>query len=296
MRPSAPPSSLLHLTAVVAVLVCLVGCDSANAVRPDAAFSDRSAADRATTDHPATDRTAPPPDAARDAGQPRVDGLPAGDSRPLRCPAAVDATTREQMLTELAKLQFQALGPYTSAHLPITPDIRVSGTITLTSADIPAPAGCAARDDCRKEVYFAVMGAVPGVTTAAADPMYGEGYWGQVTITSATVRLRPVLYDMHPSRYNFIPVVLVYPTCEVECGEGALKCAEDGVCYGIGGRFADYCRLCLAQSKEVCACFTPSGQAGDGTDCQYMVSGDVMCNGICQDGICKSTHPGAGCP
>jgi hypothetical protein len=204
-------------------------------------------------------------------------------------------TTREGLLGVLSQIEFGSVGPYTSAHLPISKDIQVRGTVSLTSSDVPVPATCQSRDDCQHAVVFDHGVGIAGVVFAArdADAGWAPGYPG-VTLTDTTIRLRPLLEDYHPWRYNFIPVVSVMPPCTSPCSASARKCPWDGVCYGE----QQYCRLCEALSNEVCACRTLGGTTiADGGACSFMVSGDVRCQGHCVAGRCQSDNPGwAGCP
>ena len=59
-----------------------------------------------------------------------------------------------------------------------------------------------------------------------------------------------------------------------------------------------HCAFCLSGTKEQCACWDGKESLTDSTACSFMVSGDVMCEGVCQAGTCHYTGtPGwAGCP
>jgi hypothetical protein len=202
---------------------------------------------------------------------------------PLQCPDPIAVASTEDLVAVLAATAWEGLGAYTSGPLPITPDLVVTGTVVLNAADLPIPANCLGRTDCQPQGTFRTGTPVPGATLEGeADLTCTEGY-ARLTLSATTVRLRPALRDTHPCRYNFVPIVEVAPPCGSPCGEGQALCPVDGVCYSAGTGF---CQACEGGSKEACACRGPEGPLEDGASCTYWESGDVRCDGRCEQGVC----------
>ena len=202
---------------------------------------------------------------------------------PLECPEPITITSSEDLVAVLAATSWDSLGEYTSGPLSITADLVVSGTVTLEAADLPIPQDCLDRSDCSPAGGFWVGAPVTGVVgegEAQGSCVTGSA---RLTITDATLRLRPVLYDTHPCEYNFVPFVEVVGPCGSPCGEGAELCPYDGACYQAG---ATFCRLCTGGDKEACACWGPEGPLDEGASCSYWQSGDVKCIGTCRQGTC----------
>jgi len=204
---------------------------------------------------------------------------------PLECPDPITITSTEDLVAALVGLSWEGLGAYTSGVLPITPDLVVTGTVTLEAADLPIPQNCLDRSDCSREGGFWVGAPVPGVGGEGdADLPCGDAY-ARLVLTETTLRLRPFLYDTHPCRFNFVPIVEVAAPCGSPCGEGQALCPVDGVCYAAGTGF---CQACEGGSKETCACWGVDGPLDEGASCYYWQSGDVKCLGTCRQGTCAS--------
>jgi len=206
---------------------------------------------------------------------------------PLECPDPIAITSTEDLVAALAGLSWEGLGAYTSGVLPITPDLVVTGTVTLEAADLPIPQDCLDRPDCSGEGGFWVGAPVPGVGGEGdADLPCGDAY-ARLVLTETTLRLRPFLYDTHPCRFNFVPIVEVAAPCGSPCGEGQALCPVDGVCYAAGTGF---CQACEGGSKETCACWGTDGPLDEGASCYFWQSGDVKCVGTCRQGTCESAN------
>jgi len=188
------------------------------------------------------------------------------------------------------------LGPYTSARLEVTGDVSFTAAVVLDAAELAVPQGCAGQLDCRQRVGFTLDQNLVGVTCEALDQESWLSLCGKVAFDAGTtVRFRATLQDTHPSEWNFVPMIEVLPSCEADCAEGELRCQADNTCWS---GFETYCRLCLEEDKTVCPCQTVDGAKPDGEACSFMVSGDVICGGECNTGVCDYTgEPGhAGCP
>jgi hypothetical protein len=203
----------------------------------------------------------------------------------LECPAPVTVSSLEDLLAVLAATPWEGLGGYTSGPLPISPDLVVVGTVVLEASDLPVPEDCLIRPDCSSQGGFRMGVAVPGVAAEGEAEGPCVSGFARLTLTDATLRLRPVLYDTHPCEFNFVPMVAVVPPCDSPCGEGQILCPLDGVCYEAGEAF---CRLCEGGTKEVCSCRGAEGPLGEGASCRYWQSGDVECVGTCRQGVCAA--------
>jgi len=207
------------------------------------------------------------------------------------CAEPVTVNSKAALIQTINAMGWGGMSSYSSGILAVSDDIQVTGTLTLTSGDVALPPNCdAGVSYCRQEVLFDVQDGVTGVTIGGEQ---GAGGWTSVTFADAVVRFRLVVVDTHPSQYIATPVLLILASCESDCASGR-KCPGDHVCYNE----SEYCRYCDAKTKEACACFTFDGPEADDSDCFFAVSGDVMCQGKCQDGVCEYTGtPGwAGCP
>lgn len=203
----------------------------------------------------------------------------------LECPEPRIVTSMEDLTDELTFLTWEGLGAYSSGVLPITADLVITGTIALNASALPVPNDCLLRSDCSPQAGLILDSAVAGaVGEGDANLECGDSY-SRVIFTNTTVRLRPYLRDMHPCRYNAVPMVEVLPPCGAACGEGQGICPVDGVCYELG---AAYCRSCEGGTKQACACRGPEGPLAEGAACTYWESGDVRCDGACHAGGCDA--------
>lgn len=198
------------------------------------------------------------------------------------CPEPVPATEVSEVVAVLADTEWDWVGPYSSGSLPPTPDLVIDGTITLESSDIPLPADCLDRADCRHQAVFRSSD-LSGVAVEGGGGMF-EGET-RVTVTDAAVRLRLSMTDTHPGPYNYVPVVEILGSCEEPCPAGELTCPADGTCYAS---FDEYCRRCEDFPAGQCACRASEGPLPDGTACEVWVSGDVLDAGVCRAGVCDT--------
>ncbi|MCK5255915.1 MAG: hypothetical protein KAQ81_07830 [Deltaproteobacteria bacterium] len=171
--------------------------------------------------------------------------------------------------------------PNTSGHLPITEDIQIIGTVTLSSEHLIVPEECANRNDCRNQVGFEDMYGADGISLSPISSDIPGFSPSSLTLTNIKLRFRPLLIDTHPWLYNHVPVIMLMPPSDQECN--GIKCEIDQVCYD---RYQDYCQHCLALSHQECVCRDENGIFPDGTFCQFFISGDVIMMGECQDGEC----------
>jgi len=186
-----------------------------------------------------------------------------------------------QLLSILNSLEYEYHGPYSSGHLPITEDIQIIGTVTLSSEQLVVPEECANRNDCRNQVGFEDMYGADGISLSPISSDIPGFSPSSLTLTNIKLRFRPLLIDTHPWLYNHVPVIMLMPPSDQECN--AIKCEIDQVCYD---RYRDYCQHCLALSHQECVCRDEDGIFPDGTFCQFFISGDVIMMGECQDGEC----------
>jgi hypothetical protein len=190
-----------------------------------------------------------------------------------------------QLLSILNSLEYEYYGPYSSGHLPITEDIQIIGTVTLSSEQLVVPEECANRDDCRHHIGFENKYDAEGISLSAEFfDFYSPPFTSSLTLTDIKLRFRPLLRDTHMwLESNHTPVLQLMPPSDYECEESHIKCEIDQVCYD---RYQDYCQHCLALSHQECVCRDEDGIFPDGTHCEFFVSGDAYMMGECQDGIC----------
>ncbi|MCC6746933.1 MAG: hypothetical protein IT371_04695 [Deltaproteobacteria bacterium] len=274
-------------------LALFAGCTSQAVPASDASVAvDARGVDGATADARTPDGAGR--DLRADAG-PRVDALVPTACQATSCGTPTAIQSGLDLLATLAQLPWEFVGPYTSRCLKISEDFAITGELTVDAQDLKPPASCASRSDCKPAIGFRVK-KLAGVSCAEADTT--DGYLGlcrKLTLKNARVRFRAILEDWHPSKYNFVPLIEVVESCAEPCPADALRCAPNHTCFST---FEGYCRLCLAKDKQACPCLSAAGAKANDTECHFMVSGDVMCEGKCQSGTCKYTgKPGwAGCP
>ena len=204
---------------------------------------------------------------------------------PVDCPDPIAVSSTADLVAALEATPWRGVGGYTSGSVPITPDLVVTGTVTLEAADLPIPPDCLGRSDCRPQGGFSAGHPVQGVLLEGEVDLDCATGFSRLTVTNATLRLRPALRDTHPCRYNFIPLVAVDSPCGTACDPGTLMCPLDGSCYAAGDI---YCRLCEGGTRQACACRGPEGTLPEGASCTYWESGDVRCDGTCRQGACAT--------
>jgi len=190
-----------------------------------------------------------------------------------------------QLLSILNSLEYEYYGPYSSGHLPITEDIQIIGTVTISSKQLVVPEECANFYDCRHHVGFENKYDVGGISLSAEFfDFYSPPFTSSLTLTDIKLRFRPLLRDTHSwLESNHTPVLQLMPPSDYECEESHIKCETDQVCYD---RYQDYCQYCLALSHQECVCRDEDVIFPDGTFCQFFISGDALVMGECQDGEC----------
>jgi hypothetical protein len=190
-----------------------------------------------------------------------------------------------QLLSILNSLEYEYYGPYSSGHLPITEDIQIIGTVTLSSKQLVVPEECANRDDCRHHIGFENKYDAEGISLSAEFfDFYSPPFTSSLILTDIKLRFRPLLRDTHMwLESNHTPVLQLMPPSDYECEESHIKCEIDQVCYDY---FQDYCQHCLALSHRECVCRDEDGVFPDETYCAFFVSGDALVMGECQEGEC----------
>lgn len=170
---------------------------------------------------------------------------------------------------------------FTTGCLAASADHAIVGTLTVRGADITPPETCASPDAC-EPVGFDVSGAPAGVTCLEPTYFWDFASCAVITITDATIRLRPLRRDLHPGGSN-APLVEVLAPCEAPCGEGELTCETAHTCWAAE---RDHCAYCLGGTNEACGCWDGDAPAADGAPCQIAVSGDIIVGGTCRAGAC----------
>jgi hypothetical protein len=212
---------------------------------------------------------------------------------PCKPPTAVQSEA--DLIAALNALPWQGIGPYSSKVLQVSDDFQFTTEVTLDAAKVAVPSSCMNASDCRHEVAFQLPNNLAGATCKTKVSAGVIEACKVIAIKSTTVRFRANFIDTHPSQYNFVPLIRIVPECNAPCAQGEIRCLATNTCWAS---FLSYCKLCLAKDNQACPCLTEQGPKAEGTSCYFMVSGDVVCEGECKDGVCEYTgKPGwAGCP
>jgi hypothetical protein len=211
-------------------------------------------------------------------------------------------TSEEELLSLLNSQTYQY---YQYGALPITDDIKIAGTITISTEQLNVPKDWVDYfyGDCRNHVGFSNHYDAEGIDLSA-------NYWGMeswdmefqgsivpatLTLTDIILRFRPLIVNTHPSGIkNHTPVIFLIPPSDYQCADNQTKCDNDNVCYlnrFDAYQFSEYCLYCLGLSDEACACtYDNETHLSDGIDCSYCPPGDMCFLGTCQDGICEESY------
>lgn len=227
--------------------------------------------------------------ATRPSGSP-----PAGGTQPAATLTLAAGTTQLASTEVHTPFDFNSLastldwtysGAYTSLQVPVSGDLQAAAPLDIAASSLSAPEKCLQRQDCRHEVAIEISDQVAGVDCTRTEQVLWKETCAEATIQPGTrFRLRGILYDTHPGQWNYITILQILPPSDAACQEGQLRCAADSTCFAD---FDDYCRTCLGQEKENCACQSPEGNKPNGSDCQYWLSGDVLQSGKCWFGTCR---------
>jgi len=224
-----------------------------------------------------------------DAGKDIETGIPTPSNQPTPLVTeqvpALQISEKDELLDLISGLEWRSEGGYTQGLPQVSHDMVVSATIMLNAQDIAPPKSCLERPDCRQIVAIAIPDEIEGVLCASTETVLGKEYCSWVNFSQAAkFRTRPKLVDMHPSEWNYIPVLEIISSSDTPCAQSEFRCEIDNTCWAS---FDSYCRLCVGMDKERCACQSTLGKLTDGSDCQYWMSGDVIFSGKCQVGVCK---------
>src|SRR5262245_33746597 len=215
--------------------------------------------------------------------------MPVDTAFPNRCADSACATgptvaAAKDLISIVEASSWVRFGPYTTGCLPASPDIHVTGSVTVQGDGIAIPAFCQSRQDCRKAVRFRSRPLPAGVECIDPEPWYEYTLCGSITLRDTTIRLRTVDQDIHPSEYgNSAPVVDVLAACAAPCGSSEFACEATHTCWSEA---RDQCAYCLSGTNEACACWNGTGFDKDGARCTFAISGDVYLGGTCRAGTC----------
>jgi len=188
-----------------------------------------------------------------------------------------------QLISILNSLEYEYLGP---GNLPITEDIQIIGTVTISSEQMDVPEECTDEYNyCRQSVGFEDKYGANGIslTPLSDDYFYPSS---SLTLTNVKLRFRPLLINTGPWEYNFVPVIRLMPPSDHECEDTQTRCDIDQVCYDD---YYSYCVYCLALSQSQCRCRDENEIFEDGTYC-LMTGGDIVVEGECQNGECITEY------
>ena len=192
-----------------------------------------------------------------------------------------------KLLKAVRSLDWDREGPYKAKAMRLSGDIEATRSFKISAKDIPVPAECSARDDCRKAVTMMIPKDLNGVKCLRTEDVLGTPHCVEALLSEKSMfRLRGKLVDTHPWTYNFIPVIEFVSSVKQGCKSGEFLCERDKTCFQ---HFNGYCRYCLERPPTACACQNEQGPLPDQTACNFMISGDYICMGKCSDGQCVST-------
>lgn len=217
----------------------------------------------------------------------REDGGPVtqkDSTPPVSCKAPAKISSLEPLLDALNKLTWQSYGRYSSTVLKITDDLQVTAPLEVNAKQVKVPASCASYG-CRPQVSFVLTKKLAGVTCLQHEqPAWFLGCTRLSIAAGARARFQAAIVDTHPGTYNYMPVIYVHPECNTPCSGADFLCPANNICFP---GFDEFCRLCQARDKTVCACHTAKGPMADGAQCHYATSGDTSKGGTCKAGACE---------
>lgn len=196
--------------------------------------------------------------------------VPGNTFDPAACPEAVQVSSAADLMAVLAEERW-------GRDSPPTADLVISGKVVLDAADVPLPAECLERDDCRHTAVFSASKAPLGVRVE------GDADESRLVLNDTIVRLATSL-TFPGFSIEGVPVVSVIGRCGEPCDEGAFACAWNLLCYAS---YESYCRRCEGGAADVCACRSENGPKPDGEPCSFAVSVCAEAHGICRSGRCE---------
>jgi len=230
-----------------------------------------------------------------------LDALQADGSAPdgaISPCSPVPVATKKDLLSAISKLTWTQYSPTSAGAVPLSRPLTIAGTITVSSGELTVPAKCTPGIVCLQKVLFApglsAWSLPASVKPGAKSTEVPVSAYESITLTSATVRLRAVIENIHPFTHNYAPIIRLEPDCLKTCPSGAQRCSADSLCYQEN----KYCRLCLALSHKHCACRKFSKIAKDGESCSYLGKTlSALCHGKCKAGLCVyQGKPSVYCP
>lgn len=177
--------------------------------------------------------------------------------------------------------------------LPISDDIQIIGTVTISSEQLAIPAECDNKNEekyheinCRHIVGFENKYPASGIIV---HPLSYEYYPpAKITLTNVKLRFRPIYISFYlVAGYDLIPVIQILSPSDYECSGTDIKCSRDGLCYDND---RGYCYRCLLMTQEECACRDEKGVYPDGAECWLYYGGDVLQSGTCKNGNCEGIN------
>lgn len=188
----------------------------------------------------------------------------------------------EELANLLNSMQYETTE---SGHLQISDDIEVIGTVEINSDQLTfeIEPNFVYDPDCPIGIINEIQS--ENVTVETIDPASPYIYpASKITLIDISLRFRKRLINTHPGYCQFSPVIELIPSSEELCDDNKLRCEADEVCYNK----YNYCINCSLLSVEECACQDYNGAFDDGTQCDYIIEGDIGMGGSCLSGYCVS--------
>lgn len=203
------------------------------------------------------------------------------------CDCILIVDDSSQLLSILNSLQYEYY-PLPGGDLPITKDILIIGTVTISSEELDVSEECSDIDYCRPLVGFEDNYGAEGISLT---PLLSEDYPpGSLTLTNIMLRFRTLVINTGgppppPAiKYNKHPVIQLLPPSYHGCDDKKIRCDVDQVCYDD---FFSYCLHCSVLSQEECVCRDENGTYTNGTYCRIVEGDDRIFSGECQNGKCE---------
>ena len=167
-----------------------------------------------------------------------------------------------------------------SGCISASEDVVTPTEFDLDIRQFDYPVGCDLQ--CQAEAGFLIDPRVSTATCLDRGTVTWDGGCSRVRLGAGRVRFRKLI-DLRVTVTLVHPVLEVLPLCGTSCSEDMVTCPANQTCWETQ---REHCSFCLGGSEEVCACWTPDGTLGNGTQCIYWLSDDFARAGVCVDGRC----------
>lgn len=192
-----------------------------------------------------------------------------------------------QLLSILNELEYGHAQSLNGGHLPISENIIINDSVTISSEDLMISDICMRADYCSPDVIFDDLYDHEGISISPLSSDKGSPYI--LTLSDVTLRFRKIIRNLGgppppPGEYMSYSVMQIMPPSWYKCGDSQIRCIVDSVCYSY---YFAYCLYCLTLSQIECDCRDENGLYDDGTSCMYITGDDTYIDGECKSGECE---------